>query len=175
MPHSASLLRAARRLTFDTALAEDLAQETLLRAWRSFDQFEAGSNIRAWLFRILFNAYYAHGRWQGARPVLAFGGPAEPHGVLAAPDRSHTEGGRISDLDVASGFASLSEEHRVVLSLIVIEGFTCREASTILSLPMGTVMSRVARAREALRKRLVARSEPARAPVAATAFAGRQL
>ena len=57
MPHSRSLLRVARRLAFDPATAEDLVQETFFRAWRSFDQFQAGTNMRAWLFRILFNLF----------------------------------------------------------------------------------------------------------------------
>src|ERR1700722_5596200 len=70
MPHSPGLLRVARRLTWDPGLAEDLVQETLLLAWRSFDGFRTGTNIRAWLFRILFNAFYSQGRKLRARPVL---------------------------------------------------------------------------------------------------------
>ena len=61
MPHTRSLLRVARRLTSETARAEDLVQQTMLSAWRGFDQFREGTNARAWLFRILFNAFYAEG------------------------------------------------------------------------------------------------------------------
>src|ERR1700735_5716650 len=62
MPHLAALLRVARRLTLDLASAEDLAQETMLLAWRGFHGFQAGTNARAWLFRILFNAFHAAAR-----------------------------------------------------------------------------------------------------------------
>ena len=69
MPHVRGLLRVARRLTRDSA-AEDLVQETLLLAWRSFHQFQRGSNERAWLFRILLNAFYAQGRKARAAPAV---------------------------------------------------------------------------------------------------------
>ena len=62
MPHLRSLLRVARRLTPDVAAAEDLVQETMLLAWRGFHQFQADTNARAWLFRILLNAFYGQGR-----------------------------------------------------------------------------------------------------------------
>src|ERR1700685_2610669 len=70
MPHAQGLLRVARRLSWDPVLAEDLVQETLLLAWRSFDGFRTGTNIRAWLFRILFNVFHGYGRRQQSRPVL---------------------------------------------------------------------------------------------------------
>jgi RNA polymerase sigma-70 factor (ECF subfamily) len=149
MPHSASLLRVARRLTLDSALAEDLVQETLLLAWRSFDGFRTGTNIRAWLFRILFNAFYAQGRRLRARPV-----------VVPLPAGFHAESiasGGTSSLDAAAvtrALETLSEEHRGVLLLAVVEGFTCREVAAILSVPIGTVMSRLNRARQALRNAL---------------------
>jgi len=150
MPHSRSLLRVARRLTSDGAVAEDLVQETLLRAWRSFDQFEAGTNIRAWLFRIMFNAFYAQGRQARSAPVLV---------SLDAPDRA-AEPERPAGLslidaaEVNRAFEELSDEHRAVLLLGVVEGFTCQEMADALSLPMGTVMSRLSRGRQALRDRL---------------------
>lgn len=149
MPHSASLLRVARRLTLDSALAEDLVQETLLLAWRGFDDFRTGTNIRAWLFRILFNAFYAQGRRLRARPVLV----SLPAGLEVVSIAS----GQASLLDataVARALETLSEEHRGVLLLAVVEGFTCREVAAILSVPIGTVMSRLNRARQALRNAL---------------------
>lgn len=150
MPHSRSLLRVARRIAFDPATAEDLVQETLLRGWRSFDQFQPGTNARAWLFRILFNTFYAQGR-------KVRGGP-----VLVSLQQSSQEGepesrAAFSLVDVASvkrGMEELSAEHRAVLLLAVVEGFTCREMAEILSVPIGTVMSRLSRARQALRDRL---------------------
>jgi RNA polymerase sigma-70 factor (ECF subfamily) len=143
MPHSASLLRAARRLALDHALAEDLVQETLMLAWRSFDTFRAGTNIRAWLFKILFNAFYAQGRKLRSRPTLV----PMPEGLTVESAGSVS----LEAVAVANALETLSEDHRAVLLLGVIEGFTCREIATILSVPIGTVMSRLKRARQALR------------------------
>jgi RNA polymerase sigma-70 factor, ECF subfamily len=145
LPHSSSLLRVARRLSLDPVLAEDLVQETLLLAWRGFDGFRTGTNMRAWLFRILFNVFHGHGRRQQSRPVLV----PMPVGLeleLRAPD-----GALIDAMAVARALDTLSEEHRGVLLLAVVEGFTCREVAAILSVPIGTVMSRLNRARQALR------------------------
>jgi RNA polymerase sigma-70 factor (ECF subfamily) len=149
MPHSMSLLRVSRRLTLDSALAEDLVQETLLLAWRSFDQFHAGTNVRAWLFRIMFNAFYAQGRRLRARPVLV---PLPP----GLESESFASGGEalLEAAAVARALETLSEEHRSVLLLAVVEGFTCREVAAILAVPIGTVMSRLNRARQALRNAL---------------------
>jgi RNA polymerase sigma-70 factor, ECF subfamily len=148
LPHARSLLRVARRLTLDPATAEDLVQETLLRAWRSFDQFQTGTNARAWLFRILFNVFYAKGRKIRASPLLV---------PYRAPGNDALRQGRrdFSLLDnaiLSSALDDLSEEHRTVIMLAVVEGFTCRELAEILSLPIGTVMSRLSRARRSLRE-----------------------
>ncbi len=150
MPHSRSLLRVARRLTFDSATAEDLVQETLLRAWRNFSQFQQGTNARAWLFRILFNAFYARGRKIRSAAVLV---------SLQLPSReaepqNRAESSLLDRAAVTRALEDLSSEHRTVLLLAVVEGFTCREAAEILSLPIGTVMSRLSRARQALRDRI---------------------
>ena len=150
IPQSRSLLRVARRLTFDRAVAEDLVQETLLRAWRSFDQFQPGTNARAWLFRILFNVFYAQGRKNRSGPVLV---PLQMPDRLGEPRRATT----FSLLDSAmldAALDDLSEEHRTVILLAVVEGFTCRELADILSIPIGTVMSRLGRARQTLRESL---------------------
>jgi RNA polymerase sigma-70 factor, ECF subfamily len=150
MPHSRSLLRVARRLTFDSAAAEDLVQETLLRAWRNFSQFQQGTNARAWLFRILFNAFYARGRKiRSAAVLVSLQFPShEPE------PRSRAESSLLDRAAVSRALEDLSSEHRTVLLLAVVEGFTCREAAEILSLPIGTVMSRLSRARQALRDRI---------------------
>jgi RNA polymerase sigma-70 factor, ECF subfamily len=150
MPHSKSLLRVARRLASDPATAEDLVQETFFRAWRSFDQFQAGTNMRAWLFRILFNAFYAQGRQISAAPILvSLDAPGRQMEPQCQPGLS-----LVDAAEVASALGELSAEHRTVLVLAVVEGFTCREMADILSLPIGTVMSRLSRGRQALRERL---------------------
>jgi RNA polymerase sigma-70 factor (ECF subfamily) len=150
IPHSPGLLRVARRIAQDAATAEDLVQETLLRAWRSFDQFQAGTNARAWLFRILFNAFYAQGRKLRSSPVLV---PLQETSREAEP-ASRPAFSLLDTTAVGRALAELSAEHRTVLLLAAVEGFTCREMAEILSLPIGTVMSRISRARQVLRTRL---------------------
>jgi RNA polymerase sigma-70 factor (ECF subfamily) len=148
MPHTRSLLRFALRLTHNSFSAEDLVQETLLLAWRGFHQFESGSNARAWLFRILINAFNMQNRKAGpSLPALAltpgFHGPSDSN---------------FESLEVMQAVDRLAPDHRAVLLLAVIEGFTCREIAEILTIPIGTVMSRLSRAREAMRESLSPRS-----------------
>lgn len=151
LSQSASLLRFARRLTSDPVAAEDLVQETLMRAWRGFDQFRGGTNARAWLFRILLNCFYGQAR-KGRLSLVPLGETDR-----AAP------GSAGAALEVNEALAKLPEEQRAVLLLGVVEGFTCREMSDMLRIPMGTVMSRLSRARHAMRLQLGAR-ETANAP-----------
>ena len=143
MPEAPRLLRFARRLTGDSSGAEDLVQETLLNAWRSFHQFREGTSARAWLYRILVNAFYGQGR--KIRTLSAM-----------VPLESQTGGNRamIERLEINQALDSLPLEHRTVLLLGVVEGFNCREVSEILSVPMGTVMSRLSRARRSLCEKL---------------------
>jgi RNA polymerase sigma-70 factor (ECF subfamily) len=150
MPHSRSLLRVARRLTSDPAGAEDLVQETLLLAWRNFHQFRQGTDVRAWLFRILFNHFYAQARRKRSAPqTVSASAACSESWADSSADPSIFE-----SLDVARSLAALHVEHRTVLLLGIVEGFTCREMADILSVPLGTVMSRLSRAREALRAQL---------------------
>ena len=147
MPHARSLLRVARRICGDPELAEDLVQETLLLAWRGFRQFEIGTNARAWLFRVLMNAFHTRGRKLLSAPLTV---------PLAAPE-PWVEAHAVTAAEVAQALGTLALEHRAVLLLAVVEGFTCQEIADILALPIGTVMSRLSRAREALRARFVPR------------------
>jgi RNA polymerase sigma-70 factor, ECF subfamily len=150
MPHARSLLRVARRLAPDLGAAEDAVQEALLHAWRGFDQFEAGTNARAWLFRIMIHELYAQGRKLRSRPQV------EPLDLRAEREAAQAPVNlpfvQVADLNRALN--GLSAEHRTVLLLAVVEGFTCREMAGILLLPIGTVMSRLSRARRALRDQL---------------------
>jgi RNA polymerase sigma-70 factor (ECF subfamily) len=139
MPHTRSLLRVARRLTPD---GEDLVQETMLLAWRSFHQLQEGASARPWLFRILMNAWY--GRVRKLRIATV---PLETHDSPSSPSLDTTA-------DVGRALGQLAAEHRAVLLLGVVEGFTCQEMSQILGVPIGTVMSRLSRARDAMRGRL---------------------
>jgi RNA polymerase sigma-70 factor (ECF subfamily) len=142
LPQTRNLLRFARRLTCDSAAAEDLVQETLMRAWRGFDQFRGGTNARAWLFRILLNTFYGQGR-KGRLTLV-------PLGEI---DRAGLTGDSAS-FEITDALARLPVDQRTVLMLGAVEGFTCREMSEMLSIPMGTVMSRLSRARQAMRTQL---------------------
>jgi RNA polymerase sigma-70 factor (ECF subfamily) len=133
----------ARRLTTPPS-AEDLVQECLLLAWRSFHQFEPGTNARAWLFRILFNTFYGQGRKLRRAPETV---PLTAHIRTTAPRHDVA-------LEVSEALEGLPVEHRTVLMLGVVEGFTCAEIADILSIPIGTVMSRLSRARRSMRIRL---------------------
>jgi RNA polymerase sigma-70 factor (ECF subfamily) len=139
--HTSGLLRFARRLTGDSAAAEDLVQESLLKAWRSFHQFQPETNARAWLFRIVVNCWYG---WARKIKVLAMPAPAPPESVLDA-------------LEISQALDQLPAEQRAVIVLAVVEGFTCREIADIVGVPIGTVMSRLSRARQAMREKLGAR------------------
>jgi RNA polymerase sigma-70 factor (ECF subfamily) len=142
LPETRNLLRFARRLSSDAWAAEDLVQETMMRAWRGFDQFRGGTNARAWLFRILLNTFYGQGR-KGRLMVVPLG---ESDRVGA--------GGDNAALEVNQALAKLPVEQRTVLLLGVVEGFTCREISEMLKIPIGTVMSRMSRGRHAMRTQL---------------------
>jgi RNA polymerase sigma-70 factor (ECF subfamily) len=151
LPQASSLLRFARRLTSDLSAAEDLVQETLMRAWRGFDQFRGGTNARAWLFRILLNTFYGQGR--KGRLTLVPLGETDKAGA-------HSDSGAF---EITDALAKLPVDQRTVLMLGVVEGFTCREISEMLHIPMGTVMSRLSRARQAMRAQLEPPSRPASA------------
>jgi RNA polymerase sigma-70 factor (ECF subfamily) len=142
LSQTSHLLRFARRLSYDAAAAEDLVQDTLMLAWRGFDQFRGGTNARAWLFRILLNNFYGQAR-KGRLALV-------PLGEI---DRAGTSGSG-SALEVTEALAKIPAEQRAVLLLGVVEGFTCREMADMLQIPIGTVMSRLSRARQAMRAQL---------------------
>lgn len=142
LPQARNLLRFARRLTSDAGAAEDLVQETLMRAWRGFDQFRGGTNARAWLFRILLNTFYGQGR-KGRLTLVPLG----------ETDRAGSNGNHVA-FEITDALEKLPVDQRTVLMLGAVEGFTCREISEMLRIPMGTVMSRLSRARQAMRLQL---------------------
>jgi RNA polymerase sigma-70 factor, ECF subfamily len=145
MPHVASLLRFARRLAANRSAANDLVQETCLRAWRAFDGLRPGSNVRAWLFRILINTSRGEGRKAKRSLELAsFCREANPRSMPSVEE----------SVELIDALDALPREQKETIVLVVIEGFTCREVSEILSIPQGTVMSRLSRARQALREEL---------------------
>ena len=149
-PHFREITRAALRLTRRPAEAEDLASEVFLQAWRAFEKFESGTNCRAWLYRILWNVNQQRSR-KKVLFTLGAEGEAQLAETLAAEEPTPTE---IRDEEVAAALDAISPEHKQVLLLSDVEEFTYREIATILRVPIGTVMSRLSRARAALREKV---------------------
>ena len=145
MAHLDHLYRVALYLAKESNDAEDLVQETLLSAWRNFQQFKRGTNCKAWLFRILTNLHYRQMRRSAQRPEVHV---EAQEARLAAPEKVST------GQEMREAFARLTFEHREVLQLAVIEGFEIREIAELLQVPQGTVMSRLSRARASLRAAL---------------------
>ncbi len=144
MPHAHALLRVATRLTGERARAEDAVQDTLLLAWRSFHQFDIHTNCKAWLFRIMLNLLYKRQRQVRSRQEIPL-----TESSVAGPNGPVPESLRRSE--ILSALDSLSQHYRTVLLLAIVEGFTCKEIAAMLGIPIGTVMSRLSRARAALR------------------------
>ncbi len=152
LPHASSLLRAALSIVRNGGAAEDLVQDTLLRAWRFFDRFDQGTNCKAWLFRIMLNLSSEVRRKRAAEAS-----------TMAPLLETHAADRRFADADVLErdlvrrAFEALPDDQRTVLHLAIVDGFTCKEISELLAVPMGTVMSRLSRGRAALRRQLAGR------------------
>jgi RNA polymerase sigma-70 factor (ECF subfamily) len=148
-PHVSSLQAAARRLVRDGADADDLVQETLLRAYRFWDRYAADTHLRAWLHRILRNAFVnEYRRRTREREVLQQARAAfEVDGV----DREQQAGDDELDGSLSGALAALPEEYRAVLWTIAVDDASYREAAERLGCPVGTVMSRLHRARRGMR------------------------
>ena len=144
--HAEHLLRFAMKFCADRSRAEDLTQETLLSAWSNFHQFQLGTNCRAWLFKILVNLRHKEFS-RSSSPAEALSLDQQQMDLAVPENISNTA-------EVRAAFQSLSEEHRDILRLGVVEGFSVREVAELLAIPPGTVMSRLSRARARLRTAL---------------------
>jgi RNA polymerase sigma-70 factor (ECF subfamily) len=148
-----ALMKAASRITGNRDEAEDIVQETFLRAWKYFDSFDSGSNCRAWLFRIMFNVINNRAgrrlRLQET-PLETDDGEDHKNNIVVFDPLKQIEG-----REVLEATKLLTEEYRSVLWLVVVEEFSYKETAEILGVPIGTVMSRLHRARRDLRKILV--------------------
>ena len=165
MVYMDQLYSAARRMTRNAADAEDLVQETYLRAYRGFGNFQEGTNLRAWLFRILTNAFINSYRSKQRKPQSVdlagvedlylhqrLGGDTKAAlGVSAEDVLMET----ITESEIIDALESLPEEYRITVLLADVEGFAYKEIAEILDVPMGTVMSRLHRGRKTLQKRLL--------------------
>jgi RNA polymerase sigma-70 factor, ECF subfamily len=149
------LLRVARRLTRDANEAEDLVQETLLRAYRAFDGFD-GRHPRAWLLTIMRHHHYNQIRKR--RPDLLDDEVAQRVPASGKDGRQDGTPERALDDDfdpiVQDALVSLSAKHRAVVALVDLDGLTYQEAADLLGVPVGTVMSRLHRARRRIRATL---------------------
>lgn len=159
LPLLSNLYSAALRLTRNPADAEDLVQETYLRAYRGFGSFRPGTNLRAWMYRILTNTFInAYRKRQREPQTVPDDGIDEWYlydRLAAAEASAETEVlERIPDEDVRAALDALPEGFRMAVLLADVEGFSYREIAEILGIPIGTVMSRLHRGRRALEKAL---------------------
>ena len=162
VPLLPQLYSAALRLTRNPADAEDVLQETLLRAYRGYGGFKAGTNLRAWLYRILTNTFINRYRQQSRQPVEVELGEledlylyrrlGEQSGAARSAEEEALE--RFVDEDVKAAVEALPENFRIPVLLADVEGFSYKEIAEIMSVPIGTVMSRLHRGRKALEKAL---------------------
>lgn len=155
LPHMNDLFRTALRLLLDHGQAGDAVQETYLVAWKTFHKYDRGTNCRAWLFQILFNVVrHERRKWFKFRT-----GKNEDVGEmeLVAPQPIPTN---LTDGEILTALDKLSVQFREVLVLVDVDEFSYKEVSEILQVPIGTIMSRLSRARALLRTQLadVARS-----------------
>ncbi|MXW42929.1 MAG: sigma-70 family RNA polymerase sigma factor [Acidimicrobiia bacterium] len=158
------LYSAARRMTRNVADAEDLVQETYLRAYRGFSNFKEGTNLRAWLFRILTNAFINSYRSKQRKPQSVNLDHTEDlymhqklgSNIQKALNISAEEVlmESITETEIVQALESLPEEYRITVLLADVEGFAYKEVAEILEVPIGTVMSRLHRGRKTLQKRL---------------------
>ncbi len=164
MEYMPSLYSAALRMTRNPADAEDLVQETYLKAYRGFGGFEQGTNLKAWLYRILTNTFINRYRAAQRRPdetdldevedlylYRRLGGLEGARASRSAEDEL-LDG--LTETEVREAVESLPEQFRLAVLLADVEGFSYKEIAEILDVPIGTVMSRLHRGRRALQKRL---------------------
>jgi RNA polymerase sigma factor (sigma-70 family) len=160
MPHIDSMYNFAYKLTFDEEDAKDLVQDTYLKAFRFITSFEKGTNAKAWLFRILKNSFINDYRKKSKEPakidyqeIETYYNSEKADADITIDLRSETLQNRIGD-EVTNALNSLGVDFRIVIILCDLEGFTYEEMSKILDIPIGTVRSRLHRARNLLKEKL---------------------
>jgi len=164
MEHMPALYAAAMRMTRNKADAEDLVQETYLKAYRAFGGFQEGTNLRAWLYRILTNTFINIYRAKKRRPEESDLDDVEDlylyrrlgglEGATAGRSAEDVVLDQITEGEVKAAIEALPEQFRMAVLLADVEGFQYKEIAEILDIPIGTVMSRLHRGRRALQKSL---------------------
>ena len=162
LPHLDAMYRTAVRLTRNPSDADDLVQDSVIKAYRFFDSYEAGTNVRAWLLKILTNVFFSKHRRTTLESNVASMGATDPvsDGWMSAasvnpsrdPERMVEK--PLLEAAVARVLDDLPEDFRTVLVLVDVEGMTYREVADAMGCPMGTVMSRLHRARKAVAQKL---------------------
>lgn len=160
LPYLDRLYSAAMRYTRDPVDAQDLVQETMLKAYRAFHQFEPGTNLRAWLYRVLHTTFISMYRKASRRPAENLTDEVDDYSLYDDvrgrgfdPVAAEVLDGLTADV-VKQAMADLPEAFRLVVYYADVEGFSYKEIAEILEVPMGTVMSRLHRGRRALQKQL---------------------
>jgi len=158
------LYSAALRMTRNPSDAEDVVQEALLKAYRGYHTFQAGTNLKAWLYRILTNTYINRYRKKSRRPAEVELGELEDlylykrlgSGESGGSERSAEEEAldRFVDEDIKAAVEALPDNFRMPVLLADVEGFSYKEIAEIMDVPIGTVMSRLHRGRKALQRAL---------------------
>lgn len=160
MPHIDSMYNFAYRLTFDEDDAKDLVQDTYMKAYRFINSFQEGTNAKAWLYRILKNSFINDYRKKSKQPakvdyqeVEQFYNSEDTPSNATVDLRLETTKDMIGD-EISNALNSLAVDFRTVVILCDLEGFTYEEMAKILDIPIGTVRSRLHRARNLLREKL---------------------
>jgi RNA polymerase sigma-70 factor (ECF subfamily) len=161
LPHADLLYNYALRMTNTAADADDLVQETFLKAFRFWEKYEKGTNIRAWLFRILKNSYINRYRRESKEPdTVDYEEVQNFYNTIRdtraeSSDLQESAFGQLLDDELATAIANLPEDFRTAVILCDIEGLTYEEIAEFLAVPLGTVRSRLHRGRSLLRAELI--------------------
>lgn len=161
IPHMDALYNFALRLTTDPNDAEDLVQDTIVKAYRFFSSYEKGTNAKAWMFRILKNSFINNYRKTSKKPSQVDYDEVSSYYESIRAERTDTSDleslmyRELMDDDISSALQSLPEDFRTVVMLCDVEGYTYEEIANMLDVPIGTIRSRLHRGRNLLKTELV--------------------